>query len=433
MRRTASSGEDDQYDVRDWLSPADANSATVVIAEDDPQTRAALALSLGVGFDVVATVGDAAAAITAVLEHQPDLALLDVRMPGGGGARAAQVITDTCPEVRVVAISAHEDAVTIAEMVTAGACGYLMKDAPVDQMLDTLRRCAAGESVFTPALAKIVMRDHAKSSQAMELAKERRREREERLREVCDPSVLSSVFQPIVNLATRDVLMYEALSRFDTPHGLTTVEWFEEAVALDMSGELELAALARAVAALKDHGDDTLNVSMNVSPETLLNPALAATIGAIASSRIVIELTEYARIVDYAETKHAIARLRHRGARLAIDDAGAGFASLRHILDLAPDLIKLDISLVRGIDMDQPRRALATGLISFAREIGAEIVAEGIETAGELNCLYDLGVQYGQGYVLAKPAPLQEVAGRPITQLGTRLGMLGRTLRAQAS
>lgn len=414
MRRTATGGARELQRGHDEVTPPEPSGVTVLIAEDDPLVREALALTVGTSFTVVATAGDAAAAIAAAIEHLPDLALLDVRMPGGGGARAAQVITDACPDVRVVAISSHEDQNTICEMVSAGACGYVTKDAPVEQMLDSLRRCAAGESVFTPASASLMMREYAKSSKRVEQAKQRRREREARLREVCDPTVMTPVFQPIVNLDTGDVLMYEALTRFDTHYDLETVEWFEEAVDLGMSGQLELAALARTVGAISDYGDDELQVSMNVSPETLLDPALPAAISAIKPSRITIEITEYARITDYAETKRAISRLRHRGAHLAIDDAGAGFASLRHILDLMPDLIKLDISLVRGIDMDQPRRALATGLISFAHEIEAEIIAEGIETHGELNCLHDLGVQHGQGFILARPAPLHEIAGKPI-------------------
>ncbi len=394
---------------------------TVLIAEDDPFVRDILSAVIGDGgdFEIVATAGDADGAIDAAIEHSPVLALLDVRMPGGGGARAAQVIAEACPGVHIVAISSHDDQESIGEMVSAGARGYVTKDAPRDQMLDTLRRCAAGESIFTPASANSLMREYAKSSKRLAEAKKRRRERELRLREICDPRAIHSVFQPIVALDTGHVVMYEALTRFESPHGFDTGEWFEEAVELGMSVELELAVLARTVAELAGAGarvvagsdHETINVSLNASPEMLLSPALQATLSAIDPRRIVIEVTEHAQISDYAEIKRTIARLRERGMRLAIDDAGAGFASLRHILDLAPDLIKLDLSLVRGIDADQPRRALATGLISFAREIDAAIVAEGIETQGELDCIRELGVDMGQGYILAKPAPLEELAG----------------------
>ena len=335
-------------------------------------------------------------------------------MPGGGGAHAAAKITEACPDVHIVAISAHDDQETIGQMIEAGARGYITKEGPPHQMLDTLRRCAAGESIFTPRSATTLMRQYVKSSQRMEAAKRDRRVREVRLREACDPKSINSVFQPIVDLETGKVEMYEALTRFNCGHELNTAQWFEEAVNLGMSVELEIAALARTIDALVKNGDTNLKVSVNVSPDTLMNAALMSTLAPIDLSRVVIEITEHAQIHDYEQTKAAIARLRKGGARLAIDDAGAGFASLRHILDLMPDMIKLDITLVQGIDHDQPRRALAAGLISFANEIGAAIVAEGIETPEELECLRKLGVHLGQGYILARPAPLADALAAKI-------------------
>jgi EAL domain-containing protein (putative c-di-GMP-specific phosphodiesterase class I) len=105
----------------------------------------------------------------------------------------------------------------------------------------------------------------------------------------------------------------------------------------------------------------------------------------------------------------AVQQMKADGVRLAIDDAGAGFASLRHILRLDPDFIKLDQTLIRGIAKDRSKQALAAGLISFAEKIGATIVAEGIETAGELSALAQLGVRYGQGFYLARPVPLAKL------------------------
>lgn len=389
---------------------------TVLIAEDDPLIRETLATVIDGddNFVVTAMTADAEAAISAAIIEPPDLALLDVRMPGGGGAHAAMKIAEACPDVHIVAISAHDDKETIGEMIEAGARGYITKDGPAHQMLDTLRRCAAGESIFTPRSATSLMQQYVKSSQRMEATKKLLREREIRMREACDPKSINSVFQPIVDLESGEVVIYEALTRFSCGHELNTAEWFEEAVHLGMSAELEIAALARTVAALVEQGDPNVMVSVNVSPDTLLSPALMATLAPIDLSRVVVEITEHAQILDYEQTKAVFKRLRNDGARLAIDDAGAGFASLRHILDLMPDIIKLDISLVRGIDNDQPRRALAAGLISFAKEIGAEIVAEGIETAEELASLRELGVQLGQGYILAKPMPLNEAMAAQI-------------------
>ena len=124
------------------------------------------------------------------------------------------------------------------------------------------------------------------------------------------------------------------------------------------------------------------------------------------AGRLVVEITEHAPVDDYDQLKKALDPLRERGLRLAVDDAGAGFASLRHILNLAPDIIKLDRTLIDRIDEDCSRQALAAGLISFADKIDAAIVAEGIEREEEVHALDELGVGFGQGYFFARPGPL---------------------------
>ncbi len=124
---------------------------------------------------------------------------------------------------------------------------------------------------------------------------------------------------------------------------------------------------------------------------------------------MVVEITEAAPIDDYDQFAGSLRRVRRLGVRLAVDDAGAGFASLRHILNLVPDLIKLDGTLIAGIEGDRARQALAAGLISFAEVLGASIIAEGIESEGQLAALRALGVECGQGYFLARPQPLAGV------------------------
>jgi EAL domain-containing protein (putative c-di-GMP-specific phosphodiesterase class I) len=125
-----------------------------------------------------------------------------------------------------------------------------------------------------------------------------------------------------------------------------------------------------------------------------------------SAEALVLELTEHADVDDYPTLHNALACLRSGGIRVAVDDTGSGFASLRHILNLRPDIIKLDLALVRDINQDPARRALAQGMLTFASEIGAEIVAEGIETTAELAVLQDIGIPHGQGYLLGRPAAL---------------------------
>ena len=149
-----------------------------------------------------------------------------------------------------------------------------------------------------------------------------------------------------------------------------------------------------------------VHLAVNGSPAVFTSDRFADLITTQIARRLVIEVTEHAPIGDYQSLTSALAPVRARGVRLAIDDAGAGFASLQHILRLGPEFIKLDMGLIRGIHRDRSQQALAAGLISFAEKIGATIVAEGIEVEEELEALYSLGVEFGQGYLFAQPGPL---------------------------
>jgi EAL domain-containing protein (putative c-di-GMP-specific phosphodiesterase class I) len=177
---------------------------------------------------------------------------------------------------------------------------------------------------------------------------------------------------------------------------------------VDLGIDLELVAARRALRAL-DRLPAPLYLSVNLAPATILAAGFIQTFGPVAD-RLVIEVTEHAPVHDYDALDHVLEGFRGAGGRLAVDDAGAGFASLRHILRLRPDLIKLDLALTRDIHQDRHRRALAAALRSFAAELGADIVAEGIEQHAELAALAALGVRYGQGYHLGRPAPLPAAA-----------------------
>ena len=163
-------------------------------------------------------------------------------------------------------------------------------------------------------------------------------------------------------------------------------------------------AISSALGRLDEFPDDVA-LALNVSPVTAIDPRFCELLLDVAD-RLVIEITEHAQVDDYDTLRLALAPLRERGAQLAIDDVGAGFANLRHILRLAPDIVKLDLSLTQEIARDPARRALATSLVDFADGVGASIVAEGISSDEDLSLLRALGVAYGQGFYLARPSPL---------------------------
>jgi EAL domain-containing protein (putative c-di-GMP-specific phosphodiesterase class I) len=215
---------------------------------------------------------------------------------------------------------------------------------------------------------------------------------------------LPLVFQPVFELDGGEPIAVEALARFPTDTGLPTAAWFDRASELGLRHELELAAVESALDWLDEIPAGML-LSINVSPETALSTAFASLIEPVAD-RIIIEITEHAPVEDYGALAAALEPLRRLGARVAIDDVGAGFASLRHILQLAPDIVKLDVSLTRRIETDPARCALASALVDFGASAGATLVAEGIETETELLMLRSLGIGHGQGYHLGAPAAL---------------------------
>jgi EAL domain-containing protein (putative c-di-GMP-specific phosphodiesterase class I) len=216
------------------------------------------------------------------------------------------------------------------------------------------------------------------------------------------------VFQPIYDLTTRRVAGVEALSRFDSKPTRTPDLWFRDAATVGLGIDLERRAVASALKALPMLPADAY-IAVNASPDVIESGVLQPLLRDADPRRLVLEITEHVSVADYARLMEELTPLRAMGVKLAIDDAGAGYSSMRHILSVEPDLIKLDMSLTRGIDQDRKRRALASALIAFAHEIRASIVAEGVETAGELNTLCDLGVTKVQGYFLSRPKLIQDL------------------------
>lgn len=212
------------------------------------------------------------------------------------------------------------------------------------------------------------------------------------------------MLQPVVDLADGSVVGHEALSDLPSRGLLSAHDWFRDGAQLRLSEEFELAWLELAVAEL-EHLPEQTYLSVNLSPLVALSARLTGILEGLPGERLVIELTEHVAVDDYASLDTAMDLLRSRGARLAIDDAGAGFASLHHILRLRPEIVKLDNSLIRHIHADPARRALVQALSTFAREIGATTVAEGVEAEEEAEALRTLGVDHGQGWLFGVPRP----------------------------
>jgi len=240
-------------------------------------------------------------------------------------------------------------------------------------------------------------------------AQQRRQELEDRISSVLDGDgdELYMAYQPIFDLKDNGVVGLEALARFTCPPDRSTDTWLAEAGAVGRLLEMELACLRTALRDLPRLPKEAY-LSLNVSPATAVAPELHEVLDSLPAERLVLEMTEHARVDDYPALKAALGGFRERGIRLAIDDAGAGFASLRHIVLLHPDFIKLDMTLTRDVHRDETRRALVVALVAFGCQIGASVVAEGVETAEELATLREVGVQFGQGFYLARPRALSD-------------------------
>jgi EAL domain-containing protein (putative c-di-GMP-specific phosphodiesterase class I) len=221
------------------------------------------------------------------------------------------------------------------------------------------------------------------------------------------------VFQPLVDLSSGCVVGVEALSRFP-PGRRSTEDWFAAAVSVGLGAELELAAVRRGLEFV-DLLPPGVFLTVNASPTTVV-AGLADVLADADLSKILVEVTEQERNAGSPEVLRNLDVLRARGARIAADDVGSGYAGLQQIVEIRPDIVKMDRSLTQHIDGDPVRRAVAGALVDVGKEIGAVVVAEGIETAGELRTVIDTGIGVGQGYYLgrpASPASLPVLFGRP--------------------
>ncbi len=219
-----------------------------------------------------------------------------------------------------------------------------------------------------------------------------------------DGKRLTIFHQPIHFLADNLPAGVECLARFPDAGTRGPDCWFNEADEIGMGVELEMLAVRSALATLP-YVPARHYMSINASPATIISGALELALADHDGSQLVIEVTEHQEVTDFAALANALRTLSPK-ARIAIDDVGAGYAGMRHIVDLAPDILKLDMSLTRDIFRDPARRALAGALVKFSEEIGCSLVAEGIECAAERDILADLGITYGQGYFYSPPLPI---------------------------
>jgi len=236
-------------------------------------------------------------------------------------------------------------------------------------------------------------------------AEARIQDKRKKIERVIEENQLSMAFQPIWDVEAGRIVGFESLARFSAAPYRSPDLWFAEAAEVGLGAALEIEAIRRALNSLSVL-PPPIYLGVSASPTTVVRAEFAEVLRGAPLERVVIEVTEHSSVENYEAILEALRPLRENGLRLAIDDAGAGYASLRHILHMKPDFIKPDIEMTRNIDLDPARKALTAALIAFACDTGSRIIAEGVERKGELETLRSIGVKKAQGYLLGRPANL---------------------------
>lgn len=383
---------------------------TVLVADDAGATRQALVELMEDTNDLmcVAAVADASAAVAEAAHFQPDIALLDVLMPGGGGLAAAQGIREVSPRTRFLAYSAASDRASVVQMLRSGARGYLVKGAPAQDLIDGLRRCGEGATALSAGLSDHLIAEMGELGRAERACSEATKARYESFKRLLEPDAIRPTYQPVVHLRTGALVGYEALTDFGNEPLSSTEDIFREAHQVGLGIELELHTARVAVDGFADElaRHPGTYLAVNASPGLLYRPALLEVLSELPPERVVVEITEQHQFDSYDQLRETVFLVHERGMRVAVDDTGSGFAGLQRLVDVRPEIVKLDKGLTSQIDTDAPRRALVAAMRHFADDMGITVVAEGIERQEQLVVLRDIGVDCGQGYLLGRPAGL---------------------------
>ena len=386
-------------------------AATVVIVDDfDGNVRlleqvvSTAGLARPVGFT------DPREALSYCSSSLPDLVLVDLHMPDIDGFAVIEELQRMVPTggfLPIAVLTGDETPEAKSRALSAGAKDFITKPFDPTEVVLRLHNLLETRRLYAElerhnAELQRTLDAHVEHEQRIAADRDRRRHRVEA---ALRPGASVMAFQPIVNIHTGQTVGAEALARFHIEPIRSPDQWFAEAVEVGLGSYLEIVAVEAALAEL-DRLPENVFLALNVSPKTATTAGLHALLARRPANRLVLELTEHTRVDDYEELLVGIEPLRQRGIRIAVDDTGAGYAGLHHILRLRPHILKLDTTLSRGINVDPVRRALATALVSFASEIGASIIAEGIEAEVELQTLRQIGITLAQGYHLGIPGPL---------------------------
>lgn len=360
--------------------------ARILFVEDDGMLRRAVSRVLRRAGYAVFSAGTLSAA-RAALRHAgiPDLILSDVVLNGETGIELVREVRARDLDVPVIFMTGHPELATAIHAVELGAFRYLTKPVSTALLLRTVAEAIQARGLLH---ARQLLKRTSADEQLFQRA--------------LDEMWLA--YQPIVAARTRQLYAYEALFRTHA-EGVHIGHVLAAAERLGALHTLGAAVRERAAEAVAEARD--VHFFVNLHSEDLLDPDLYDPVAPLSfyAERVVLELTERATLSTVADLRDRIARLRAMRYRIAIDDLGAGYAGLSYFASVHPDVFKIDMSLVRGIDDDPVKQHVVMNLAELAENLGISVVAEGVETLEERDLLVELGAHYLQGYVLARPGP----------------------------
>jgi EAL domain-containing protein (putative c-di-GMP-specific phosphodiesterase class I) len=373
-----------------------ANTATRVLLVDDERSLArALSKLLELAGCIVVTASEGREALALIASSAFDVIVSDIRMPGVDGLALLRAIRAKDLDVPVVFLTGSPTLETATEAIAYGAFRYLTKPIDGQELAAVVERAAQTHRL---ALVRRELADQQLDGRALG----DRAGLESRFASGLDQMWMA--MQPILSWRARSVYAYEALLRTEEPTLRSPVDFVDAAERLKRTEELGRRVRRRIAGQLVDL-PPSVKVFVNLHPADLVDEELCSANGALTpfAHAIVLEVTERAALEQVPGLVPSVVRLRKLGYRLALDDLGAGYAGLSSFAILEPEIVKVDMSLVRGIHHSKTKQKLFRSFAGLCRDLDTEIIAEGVEVAEERDCLTDLGGDLFQGYLFARP------------------------------
>ncbi len=372
---------------------ADDAPAVLVVDDEPAVARTTERILARQGFRVT-VASDGREAIEKAKATAFDAIVSDISMPQMDGRELLKAIRGNNLDVPFVFLTGSPDMESAIEAIEYGAFRYLLKPVPAEDLVNVVTRAVRWHRLA------LVRREAAQELEGRTIGD--RAGLETRFDSAIEK--LWMAMQPIVSWKDRSVLAYEALVRTDEPTLRSPVDLFDTAERLGRTAAVG-RAIRRSIAGLIPKAPAEALIFVNLHPLDLLDPDLAADDGPLVpfASRVILEITERAAIEEIRGLSGHVSRLRALGFRLAIDDLGAGYAGLSSFASLEPEVVKADMSLVRGIERSAVKQKLVGTIGSLCKDLGIQFVTEGIETAAERDCVASLGGDAFQGYLFARP------------------------------